>query len=89
MSGVKVRNTKGAEYLGTDTDSVTEMVYQPNIYRTVRIYSWDDEPWSFYCCPKPGQKPPSNFPWRIAGYSWREAHKDRPVYGVHYDDIKE
>lgn len=78
-----------AEFLGTDIDEVTEMVYQPTKYRTPRVYCWNDEPWSYLCCPRPGQKPPNGFPWKIAGYSWREAHKDRPVYGALYEDLKQ
>lgn len=93
MSGTKVRNTKAseiiAEWLGTDIDSVTEMVYKPTVYRDVRVYSWNDEPWSYFCCPRAGQKLPKGFKWRIAGYSWREADKGRPVYGVDYQDTKE
>lgn len=95
MSGVKVRNTKAseiiAEWLGTDIDSVSEMVYQPTLFRTVRVYSWDDNPWSYFCCPKPGQKPPALHgptKWEIAGYSWRKDEKDRPVYGVKHENLK-
>ncbi len=77
-----------AEFLGTDIESVTEMVYQPTIYRAPRIYSWDDNPWSYFCCPRKGQKLPKGFKWEIAGYSWRKDAADRPVYGVRYDNIE-
>jgi hypothetical protein len=78
-----------AEFLDTDIDSVTEMVYQPTVYRTPRVYSWNDEPWSYFCCPREGQKPPNGFKWEIAGYSWRESNKDRPVYGVRYETLNQ
>ena len=81
-------NTIIAEFLDVDINEVTEMVYQPTIYRTPRVYSWNDEPWSYFCCPRVGQKLPKDFKWEIAGYSWREANKDRPVYGVRYENLK-
>jgi hypothetical protein len=45
-----------AEFLDVDINEVTEMIYQPTIYRAPRVYSWDDNPWSYFCCPRPGQK---------------------------------
>lgn len=77
-----------AEFLGTDIDSVRESVYQPTTYKSPRMFSWDDEPWSYFCCPTSRQKLPKGYDWEIAGYSWREAHKNRPVYGVRYETMK-
>jgi hypothetical protein len=73
-----------AEFLGCDIEEVRDMIYQPTVYRSPRIYSWDDEPWSYFCCPTEKQRPPGTYAWEIAGYSWREAHKGRPVYGVRH-----
>lgn len=80
-----------AEFLGTDIDDVRESLYQPTIYRNPSVYSWDDEPWSFFCCPTSRQKLPKmagmEMKWEIAGYSWREAHKNRPIYGIKYSNL--
>lgn len=81
-----------AEFLGVDIDEVREMVYQPTVHRSPKVYSWDDNPWSYYCCPTAKQKLPKmggdTMPWEIAGHSWREAHKHRPIYGLRYDKLK-
>ncbi len=78
-----------AEFLDIDIAEMVEMVYQPTVYRAPRVYSWNDEPWSYLCCPRPGQKLPKGFRWEVAGHSWREANKNRPVYGVRYENTKE
>ena len=92
--GVTTRKTTAteiiAEWIGCDINEVRDMVYQPTRFRTPRVYSWDDEPWSYLCCPTKGQKLPNvglvheTTTWELAGYSWREAHKDRPIYGVRW-----
>ena len=76
-----------AEMLGTDINDVREMVYQPTRFRAPRVYSWNDNPWSYFCCPTKRQKLPGGYKWEIVGYSWRERHKGRPVYGVRYDNM--
>jgi hypothetical protein len=78
-----------AEMLGCDISDVREMAYQPTRHKSPSIYSWNDEPWSFFCCPTKVQKLPNlvareKTKWEIAGYSWRETNKDRPVYGVRW-----
>lgn len=78
-----------AEVLGTDWDSVRETIYQPTKYRSPRVYSWNDEPWSYFCCPTKGQKPPGGFKWELFGVSPFKGREDRPVYGVKYENLKE
>jgi hypothetical protein len=71
-----------AEMLECDIGEVKEMIYQPSVYRSPSVYSWNDSPWSFFCCPPARQRPPEGFDWEIAGHSWRESNRSRPVYGV-------
>ena len=75
-----------AEWLGCDINEVTEMVYQPTVYRSPRVFCGDDRPWAYYCCPTKRQKLPGGFKWEIAGRSWRNEHQDRPVYGSRLAD---
>lgn len=70
-----------AEWLGCDINEVTEMVYQPTVYRSPRVFAGDDNPWAYYCCPTSRQKLPSGFDWEIVGQSWRQEHAGRPIYG--------
>lgn len=76
-----------AEWLGCDINEVTEMVYQPTVYRSPRIFSGDDAPWSYYCCPTARQKLPEGFKWELAGQSWRPIHQHRPIYGVKHSNL--
>lgn len=75
-----------AEWLGCDINEVTEMVYQPTIYRSPRIFAGDDAPWSYYCCPTARQKLPEGFKWEVAGLSWRPSHQHRPIWGVRHSN---
>lgn len=76
-----------AEWLGCDINEVTEMVYQPTVYQSPRIFSGDDAPWSYYCCPTARQKLPEGFKWELAGQSWRHSHQHRPIYGVKHSNL--
>lgn len=78
-----------AEVIGCDWDEVREMVYQPTVYRSPRVYSWDDNPWSYFCCPTARQKLPKGFRWEEFGVSPFTAHKNRPVYGARYEAPKD
>jgi hypothetical protein len=83
-----------AEFLDCDIDELLDMAYQVTVYRSPQVFSWDDNPWCYFCCPTARQKPPkgdfdeNGIGWEIAGYSWRPEHKDRPVYGVRYVPAK-
>jgi len=76
-----------AEWLNCDVEDVTDIVYQPTVYKSPRISAGDDEPWSYYCCPTARQKLPKGFEWEIAGYSWRTDRQARPVYGVKHTKL--
>lgn len=78
-----------AEVFGCDWDDVRECIYQPTVYKAPRIYSWNDEPWSYLCAPNKRQRLPKGFKWELVGYSPFEGHKNRPVYGVKYSSLGE
>lgn len=71
-----------AEVLNCDWDEVRESIYQSTVYRAPRVYSWDDNPWSYLCCPTAKQKLPKEFKWELIGESPFSYHKGRPVYGA-------
>jgi hypothetical protein len=72
-----------AEALGQDWEDIKCQRYQSTRYSAPAVYSWDDEPWSYLCCPSGSQKPPPDFPWQ------RITTGPRPVFAVAYKDLKE
>ena len=58
---------------------VRDMIYQPTL-TSPRIYSWNDKPWSYLCCPTARQKCPKGYDWQKVGTAYNAP--DRPVYAV-------
>lgn len=76
-----------AEVLSCDWDDVREMIYQPTNSGQAQMYGWDDNPWSYFCCPTKRQKLPKGYQWEIVGYSPFQGRETRPVYGVKYENL--
>jgi hypothetical protein len=65
-----------AENLGWDIADVRDCAYQPTIYRTVKLYSIDNQ---YFCCPRMSQQPPKieGLVWSV----WKDfAYSGRTIY---------
>ena len=66
-------------FIGCDIQDVWDMIYQPTLTNP-RIYSWNDRPRSYLCCPTAKQKCPKGYDWQRVGTAYNAP--DRPVYAV-------
>jgi hypothetical protein len=71
-----------ADFMCEDLAEVKRAAYQTSRYRAPRVYARAGNPWLYLCCPAENQKPPKGFTWEIAGYSFRDQQKTRPIYGA-------
>jgi hypothetical protein len=70
---------------GCDVADIREMVYQPMRQIAPRVYSWNDKPFAYLCCPTKAQKCPKGIgKWEIVGTAYNEP--DRPIYGSRVGD---
>jgi hypothetical protein len=70
-----------AFHMCSDIEEVREMVYQPTVYRSPRVYSFGEYT---YCCPTVRQKLPDHEdlggPWEAIGtYYERTVYRSRSV----------
>jgi hypothetical protein len=64
----------------SDIQEVKDMVYQPTIYASPRIYCWGDD---YFSCPAAGRKPSSDPRWKwekVAEYYGRTIYKSDAQY---------
>lgn len=64
-----------AFHFSADISEVKDMVYQPTVYRSPRVYVWGED---YYCCPTDRQKLPSQgdtFNWKPFA-----THHGRTIY---------
>jgi hypothetical protein len=78
-----------ADLFGCDIEEVRRVAYQPR-HHFSPVYSWDDSPWSYLCCPPAGRQPPKSIPlkWEIVGSPWYDEAGARPVWGIQHKNTK-
>lgn len=79
MTNTKTIRRSGAEIIAfhfcADISEVRDMVYQPTVYRTPRVYVWGED---YFCAPTERQKLPEQgktFNWKFEG-----EHYGRKLY---------
>lgn len=68
-----------AAFVGSDINDCRDMIYQPTVYVTTKVYCVGD---GYMCAPLAGRKPPEpeHFKWEVCGQAYgRTIYESTPV----------